>query len=74
MKIRLLGAELFRADLRTDGRTQADRQADRTKLRVAFCSFVNAPKSTQFLGTLITTLSSIKRNEISPSSLQEFCL
>ena len=70
MKIRLLGAELFRADLRTDGRTQADR----TKLRVAFCSFVNAPKSTQFLGTLITTLSSIKRNEISPSSLQEFCL
>ena len=38
MKIRPVGVELFHADDRTDGRT------DVTKLIVAFCNFVNAPK------------------------------
>jgi hypothetical protein len=39
MKIRPVGAELFHADGRTDGRT------DMTKLIVAFRSFANAPKN-----------------------------
>jgi len=39
MKIRPVGAELFLAGERTDRRT------DMTKLRVAFRSFANAPKS-----------------------------
>jgi len=38
MTIRPMGAELFHADRRTDGRT------DMTKLIVAFCNFANAPK------------------------------
>jgi hypothetical protein len=38
MKIYLVGAELFHADGRTDGRT------DITKLIIAFRSFVKAPK------------------------------
>jgi hypothetical protein len=38
MKIRRVGAELFHADGRTDGRT------DTTKLMVAFRNFPNAPK------------------------------
>jgi len=38
MKIRRMGAELFRADRRTDGRT------DMTKLTVAFHNFVTTPK------------------------------
>jgi hypothetical protein len=39
MKIRLLGAELFHADGRTNGRT------DLTKIIVAFRSFANALKN-----------------------------
>ena len=39
MKIRLVGAELFHADVRADGRT------DMTKLIVAFRNFANAPKT-----------------------------
>jgi hypothetical protein len=39
MKIRPVGAELFRADGETDGRT------DMTKLIVAFRNFENAPKT-----------------------------
>ena len=38
MEIRSVGAELFRADRRTDGRT------DMTKLKVAFRNFASAPK------------------------------
>jgi hypothetical protein len=38
MKIRLVGAELFRADGWTDGRT------DMTKTIVAFRNFENSPK------------------------------
>jgi hypothetical protein len=38
MKIRLVGAELFHADRRTDVQT------DTTKLTVAFRNFANAPK------------------------------
>ena len=38
MKIRLVGAELFHADGRTDGRL------DMTELIVAFRNFANAPK------------------------------
>ena len=38
MKIRLVEAELFHVDRRTDGRT------DMTKLIVAFRNFANAPK------------------------------
>jgi hypothetical protein len=41
MKTRLVGAEVFHADRRTDGRT--DRQTDLTKLLVAFRNFANAP-------------------------------
>jgi hypothetical protein len=39
MKIRLMGAELFRADGETDGQT------DMTKLIVVFRNFANAPKN-----------------------------
>jgi hypothetical protein len=39
MKILTLGAELFRADERPDGRTNM------TKLRAAFSNFANAPKN-----------------------------
>jgi len=39
IKIRLVGAELFRADGRTDGQTEM------TKERVAFRSFANTPES-----------------------------
>jgi hypothetical protein len=39
IKIRPVEAELFRADGRKDGQT------DKTKLRVALCDFVNAPKN-----------------------------
>ena len=47
MKIRLVGAELFHADLRTDRQTDrwTNRQRDMTKLIVAFRNFANAPKS-----------------------------
>jgi hypothetical protein len=38
MKIPAVGAELFRADGRTDGQT------DVTMLVVAFCNLANAPK------------------------------
>jgi hypothetical protein len=38
VKIRAVGAELFHADIRTDGRT------DRSKLIAAFRNFANAPK------------------------------
>jgi len=38
MKIRPVGAELYHADRRTDGRT------DMTKLIVTFRNFTNAPK------------------------------
>jgi len=41
MKIRPVGAELFHADRRKEGRT--DRQTDRTKLIVRFRNFANAP-------------------------------
>jgi hypothetical protein len=40
MKIRPVGAELFHADIGTDGRTYM------TKLRVAYRNFANAPKMT----------------------------
>ena len=39
MKIRPVGAEMFNADERMDGRT------DMTKLMVAFCNFSNASKN-----------------------------
>jgi len=39
MKIRSVGAELFRLDGRTD------RQTDMTKVKVAFRKFANAPKN-----------------------------
>jgi hypothetical protein len=42
MKIRLVGAELFHADGRTEGRT--DRRTNVIKLVVAFRKFANAPK------------------------------
>jgi hypothetical protein len=42
MKIRPVGAELFHADGRTDGRTEM------TKLIVAFRNFTNAPESCTF--------------------------
>jgi hypothetical protein len=45
MKIRPVGAELFRADGRTDGRT--DRQTDMTELTAAFDNYTNAPKNVQ---------------------------
>ena len=41
MKIRQVGAELYREDRRTD----------MTKLIVAFRNFANAPKSSDYLGT-----------------------
>ena len=41
-KIRLMEAELFHANRRTDGRT--DERADMTELLVAFSNFANAPK------------------------------
>ena len=40
MKIRPVGAELFRADRQT-----RDRQTDMTNLIVAFHNFANAPKN-----------------------------
>lgn len=39
MEIRLMGAELFDVDERTDGQT------DRTKIIVPFCDFSKAPKN-----------------------------
>ena len=45
MKIRLVGAELFHADGRTDGRTAM------TKIRVAFRNFPKAPKKLRFFPT-----------------------
>ena len=41
MKIRPMGAELFRADRRTE--VQADGQTDMTNLMVAFRNLANAP-------------------------------
>jgi hypothetical protein len=55
MKIRLLGAELFHADGRTDGQT-----TDVTKLTVAFRNFANAPKKYKILMRLIVTTRSTK--------------
>ena len=53
MKIRLMGAELFHAD----GRTQTDRQTDTTRLIVAFRTFANAPKNwIRWLGLLFVCL------------------
>jgi hypothetical protein len=43
MKIRKVGAELFHAGGRADGRT--DRQTHMTKLTVVFRNFANAPKN-----------------------------
>ena len=43
MKIRPVGAELFRADRLTDGRMEG--QTDMTKLTVTFRNFSNAPES-----------------------------
>jgi hypothetical protein len=43
MKIRPVGAELFHADWRTDGRT------DTTKLIVALRNFAKEPKNTKTL-------------------------
>jgi len=45
MKIRPMGAELFHADGRTDGRTETDRQTDIdiTKLIVVFRNSVGTP-------------------------------
>jgi len=40
MKIGLVGAELFHADRRTDGRTE-----DMAKLIIALPNFANAPKN-----------------------------
>ena len=45
MKIRPVGADLFRADRQTDGRMDRDRQTDTTKLIAAFRSFADAPKT-----------------------------
>ena len=45
MKIRLVGAELFHAD----GRTNGDRQTDITRLTVAFRNFAASPKNLQEL-------------------------
>jgi hypothetical protein len=42
MKNRLVGAELFHADRRTE--EQLDRRTDMTKLIVAFRNFAYAPK------------------------------
>jgi hypothetical protein len=50
MKIRLVGAEMFHADGRTDGQT-----TDMTKLIVAFRNFANAPNKNKILGRLIVT-------------------
>ena len=44
MKIRLVGAELFHAGRRTDGRTDGRTDTDMTKPIVAFHNFANAPK------------------------------
>jgi len=48
MKIRLVGAEVFYEDGRTD------RQTDMTKLIVAFRSFANAPKNSREEDTVAT--------------------
>jgi hypothetical protein len=47
MKVRPMAADLFHEDRRTDRQAgrQTDRQTDVTKLTVAFCSLVNAPKN-----------------------------
>jgi hypothetical protein len=47
LKIRLVGAELFHADGRTDRQIdrQRDRQTDMAKLVVAFRNFANAPEN-----------------------------
>jgi len=47
MKIRPVGAELFRVDRQTDGQTGM------TKLIVAFRKFANAPKNQGVLDLLI---------------------
>jgi len=61
MKIRLVGAELFHADGRTDGQT-----TDTTKLIVAFRNFANALKKYKTLGRLtVTTKSTKTRTDIS---------
>ena len=44
-KIRPVGAELFHAHSRTDGRTGRDGPADVANLTVAFRNFVYAPKN-----------------------------
>jgi hypothetical protein len=51
MEIRLVGAELFHADLWTDRRAnrQIDRQTELTKLIVAFRNLANAPKKTHIV-------------------------
>jgi len=43
MKVRRVGAELFRADRRRGGQT--DGRTDMRKLMVAFCNFANALKN-----------------------------
>jgi hypothetical protein len=45
MKIRLVGAELFRADRHTH--RQADGQREVTELTVAVCNFANVPLKRQ---------------------------
>jgi hypothetical protein len=47
MKIRLVGTELFHADVQTDGRT--DGRTDMTKLIAAFLYFANAPNTAKRL-------------------------
>jgi hypothetical protein len=46
MKIRPVGADLFYAEGRKDGRTEG--RTDMTKLTVILCNFANAPKKLHF--------------------------
>ena len=61
MKIRPVGAKLFHADGRTDGRT------DMKKLLVAFRNFANTPKKRSLRGTTavnITRITLVNGNEM----------
>jgi hypothetical protein len=54
MKIRLVRAELFYADSRTDGRTDA--KTDMMKLIDAFRNFTNTPKRVSFQVLAVVTI------------------
>ena len=69
VKICDLGAEIFHADGRTDGRmnVQTVNQTDMTKLTVAICNFAKGPKKKSIL---CLKVKNVKQSHYRPGQAQ----